>query len=544
MTIPVKSTLKRIFGDLPLTAEVYWHLRQSGEPLNESFSLRQLEEGLPEWRSQALEMAEKSPSGKRILIFSALHYWISHTTLLGLGLAGMGHEVVLAYLPYGKWQKLIDRFDLRRQNIYARSVLSKASPLVKATSFLNGKINKALPEALETAVQAISLRDTQYTLQVEDVDLDSDLYRLRLERNTEAACAALAWIQANRPNVVIIPNGSILEFGAVYQVVSYLNETLYRLPVVTYEFGEQRQRVWLARDAEVMRQQTDDLWTVRSGQKLTSEQIGQVRTLFSSRQDASLWENFARRWQGVPSVGGEQVRSALGLDSRPIVLLATNVIGDSLTLGRQVFSDSMTEWLESTAQYFAQRSDVQLVIRIHPGELITKGPSVADVVERVLPGHPEHIHLIPVDAQINTYDIVEIADLGLVYTTTVGMEMAMRGIPVIVIGQTHYRNKGFTLDPDSWDSYFEVLGQVLSNPTDFHLSKAQVERAWEYAYRFFFEYPHPFPWHLVHMWDDVKTWSVGRVLDPEGQELFGDTFRYLVGEPVDWSNSVRDKIGL
>ena len=48
----------------------------------------------------------------------------------------------------------------------------------------------------------------------------------------------------------------------------------------------------------------------------------------------------ARRWQGVPSEGGEKVRPALGLDERPIVLLATNVIGDSLTLGRQVFSNS------------------------------------------------------------------------------------------------------------------------------------------------------------------------------------------------------------
>jgi hypothetical protein len=70
---------------------------------------------------------------------------------------------------------------------------------------------------------------------------------------------------------------------------------------------------------------------------------------------------------------------------------------------------------------------VQLVVRIHPGELITKGPSVADVVRKVLPELPEHIHLVPAEAQINTYDIVEIAQLGLVYTTTVGMEMAMSG---------------------------------------------------------------------------------------------------------------------
>ena len=47
------------------------------------------------------------------------------------------------------------------------------------------------------------------------------------------------------------------------------------------------------------------------------------------------------------------------------------------------------------------------------------------------------------------HDLVETAGLGLVYTTTVGLEMAMSGVPVIVIGQTHYRGKGFSLDPDS-----------------------------------------------------------------------------------------------
>jgi hypothetical protein len=276
------------------------------------------------------------------------------------------------------------------------------------------------------------------------------------------------------------------------------------------------------------------MWLARQDQPLTEEQWAQVKQLFAARQRASLFENFARRWQGVPSEGGAKVRQALGLDERPVVLLATNVIGDSLTLGRQVFSDSMTGWLERSVEYFAGRPDVQFVARIHPGELITKGSSVADVVRRVLPELPEHIHLVPADAKINTYDIVEIADLGLVYTTTVGMEMAMSGVPVIAVGNTHYRGKGFTLDPGTWEAYFETLSMVLDRPADYRLTKEQVERAWRYAYRFFFDYPQPFPWHLLHMRKDLEEWPVERVLSLEGQEQFGKTFRYLAGEMIAW----------
>jgi hypothetical protein len=532
-----KQDIKNILGQIPLTAEAYWYLRQPGKPVTPEFTLGHLEQLLPEWRTQvmasqyytSISQSVKTSRRKKVFIFGTLRYWIEHATLLGMALAGFGHTITLSYLPYARWQEPIDPFNLRRQNLYAESVLTKASPLLKVVPLLNVSKSSQLPTELIRLVELVSLRDTQYTLQVEEVSLDSDLYKLRLQRNHAAACAALAYLSKHKPDVVILPNGTILEFGVIYQVARYLG-----FPVVTYEFGEQRDRIWLAQNAEVMRQETGDLWQSRKDQALSQEQLGQVRKLFASRQRASLWKNFARRWQGVPSEGGEQVRRTLGLDGRPVVLLATNVIGDSLTLGRQVFSDSMTEWLERTVVYFASHPEAQLVARIHPGELITKGPSVADVVHKALPAIPENIHLVPADAKVNTYDLVEIADLGLVYTTTVGMEMAMSAVPVIVVGNTHYRNKGFTLDPESWQGYFELLTKVLADPSQYRLSQDEVGQAWNYAYRFFFDYPHPFPWHLLHIWKDLETWPLSRLLGEEGMATYHQTFKHMVGEPVIW----------
>jgi hypothetical protein len=306
---------------------------------------------------------------------------------------------------------------------------------------------------------------------------------------------------------------------------------------VTYEFGEQRQRIWLAHDGEVMRQETGDLWEVRRDTHLNDRQWDQIRLLFASRQSASLWENFSRLWQGVPTQGGEQARQALGLDGRPVILLTANVIGDSLTLGRQAFSQSMTEWLERTLAHLAARPDVQLVVRIHPGERYTRGPSVAGVVERTLPDLPENIHLVQASDPVNTYDLVELACLGLVYTTTAGLEMAMSGVPVVVAGQTHYRGKGFTYDPDSWESYFDLLEQMIAAPDLFRLTRPQVEQAWNYAYRFFFEYPLPFPWHLRFFWEEFEPWSFTKVLSDEGQAHFGEAFRCLSGERRNWSRA-------
>lgn len=525
-----KTTAKKILGDLPLTADIYWLFRQSEDPPTKTFYLNKLEEALPSWVDQVTKSDKFSQPGKRVLIFAALHYWISHAALLGAALSGLGHKVVMAYLPYAKWQEPINRFDLRRQNLYARSVLSKGAPILEAVSLLDVKnIGEPLPKPLEEAVEEISLRDTQYTLQVEEINQDSDLYRLRMERNTKAASTSLSWMKANSPQVVIVPNGSILEMGIVYRVARYLG-----IPTISYEFGEQRNRIWLAQDKEVMRQETDELWAICKDRQLTEDEWGKVRDLFDSRQKADLWKNFSRRWQVTPSQGGDQVRQSLGLDARPVVLLAANVIGDSLTLGRQYFSRNMTEWLERTVRYFADHSDLQLVVRIHPGERYTKGPSVAALVNEALPTIPENIHLISANDQINTYDLLEISDLGLVYTTTVGLELAMSGIPVVVAGHTHYRDKGFTIDPSSWEDYFRILDQFAQDPQRYQLTPEKVDISWRYAFRFFFDYPAPFPWPMPRFWKELEIWPIERVLSKEGLAQYGDTFQYLVGETRQW----------
>lgn len=525
-----KRIIKDFLGEIPLSVELFWLLRQRSFAPAGRFRLNALQANLPEACAQVRPLAQNAPRGKQIFIFATLHYWIEHAVLLGLALAGQGHKVTLAYLPYGEWQKPISRFDLRRQNLYAHHVLREATPLLNIVSLMDvHALFQTLPAELNAAVDEVTGFDTQYTLQTETVDKASALYKLRHERNTAAARSAYSWLKAHRPDVVILPNGTIQELGAVYQVARHL-----KLPAVTYEFGDQRERIWIAQDRQVMRQETDALWKARRDHPLSAEEQGRIQSLFVARQQGRVWENFVRLWQGVPAQGGQEVRAALSLDERPVVLLATNVLGDSLTLGRQVFSQGMGDWLSRTVQYFAQKSDVQLVVRVHPGELLTHGTSMVDVIKEALPSLPENIHIVGPGDKINTYDLVDITSLGLVFTTTVGMEMAMSGIPVIVAGQTHYRERGFTYDPASWDQYFEMLAGLLAGRPVARLDSGRIDLAWQYAYRFFFDYPLVFPWHLVKVWEDYKVRPLAYVLGSEGREKYGRTFSYLAGQPVEW----------
>ena len=119
-----------------------------------------------------------------------------------------------------------------------------------------------LPDKLRGDIEQISLWDTQYTLMREEVDMnnpsDRAVYDLRLERNTFAARAALEWMQANQPDVVLVPNGLILEMGIVFRTARYLN-----IPTMTFEFNDQREQIWLAQNSSIMRQETDYLVEAR-----------------------------------------------------------------------------------------------------------------------------------------------------------------------------------------------------------------------------------------------------------------------------------------
>lgn len=523
-----RETMRQLLGEIPFVADLHWMLRQRNRPRREHFSLERLRHSLPAARQFVEPLFRQAPLGKRVLFFATLHYWIEQSAFISLVLAAYGHRVTLMTLPYAEWHHRVDRFTQRQRLLHTRHMLAALEPLVEHQPMPEVRDLPDLPSALREAIEEVTLWDLQYTLMQEEIDLDVPEHRvlleLRRERNTLAARAALGWIERHRPQVVLIPNGLILEMGAVFRAAQFLG-----VPTVTFEFNDQREQIWLAHNSPIMQQETDVFWPQWRSQPLTEEMYQRVADLENARRGARVWGKSQRLWQYVSAQGGESLRHRLGLDDRPVVVLAANVLGDSLTLGRNLFAPSMSEWIRRTVRYFAERPQAQLVIRVHPGEtLVPQAKSMATVVREALPVLPPHIHLVQASDPVNTYDLLEIADLALTYTTTVGMEAAMNGVPVIVCGKTHYRGRGFTLDPNSWEEYFDLLERVLASPRDFRLDEAKQALAWTYAYHFFFDYPKPFPWRLLHFWEDLKVWPIERVLGAEGRGLFEPTFHRMV----------------
>lgn len=520
----MKTLLKRALAALPYASK--WVAGLQSRP-NTRFKLQQLADRMPD----LVTAVPSVPSTRgRLLLFAPLHYWIEQAVVLAFYYRAMGYTVTLAYLPYSSWEKPIEKYDLVRQDVYVRKVLEPAAGLIDVVSLLEVPA-AVLSEVAEKCVVRASESDYMYSMQCEDVDQKSPLYQLRMERNRAALASALTLVERLQPLRAIVPNGLVTELGIFYQACRLLG-----VPCTTYEFNDQREQIWLAQDDIVMRQDTTALWQHFKNTKLGPAQRNELAAFEAARRGGRVYGKGTRRWQETAASGTSELRSHMGLDERPVVLLATNVLGDSLTLGRNLFAKSMAEWISRSVQYFSRRSDLQLVVRVHPGEKLIKGPSAMRTITNALDVLPGNIHIVAPAEPINTYDLIDIADIGLVYTTTVGLEMALAGKPVVVCGATHYRGRGFTADPDTWENYFAKLDSLIASPHARQMSSSAVAAAWNYAYRFFFQYPQPFPWRLMHFWKDYAHWPLQRVLGADGRQQFGATFDCLAGGPFAWAS--------
>jgi hypothetical protein len=148
----------------------------------------------------------------------------------------------------------------------------------------------------------------------------------------------------------------------------------------------------------------------------------------------------------------------------PLFLCGTNVVGDSSILRRAVAFKNQKEWLEKLIAYFKAHPDLRLIIRAHPDEVWQRARvKIGDYAEGLAKGI-ENIHVVKGSEDINTYSLVERADIGLAWLSNIGIDMIIRGKPVIMAASPKYDDLGIVDVPKTQEEYFTKIDQTLENP--------------------------------------------------------------------------------
>jgi hypothetical protein len=219
-------------------------------------------------------------------------------------------------------------------------------------------------------------------------------------------------------------------------------------------------------------------------QPWTAAREGRLMDYLASRNEGSNdWISFHH----PPVESADGVLAELGVDrSRPVIGMLTNVAWDAQVHYPQRAFPDMLSWVLRTVEYFAARPELQLLVRVHPGEaqirIRSRQPVIAEV-RRAFPALPTNVFLVEPERLVSTYDLMAACDSVLIYGTKTGVELVARGIPVVVAGEAWIRGKGLTLDAATSAEYIALLDRL---PLGARLPPDQVRRARRYAHHFFF----------------------------------------------------------
>jgi len=278
-----------------------------------------------------------------------------------------------------------------------------------------------------------------------------------------------------RPDVVVLLNGLFLFESIVWELCRARG-----IEVVTYERAFVPETLVFSHGAPAGVYDFSDRYA-EERHPLASAEAAQLDAYLDQRRVGGAADQY---WQPT--------ETEWGTTGGRLVALFTNLTWDTAVLHRDLAFADIHEWLDAAVEYFRDRPADRLVIRVHPSEVHLPGKKTRDSLEdylaRRFPQLPSNVTVVSSSDPTSSYPLMEAADVGLVYTSTTGLELALRGTPVIVAGETHYRDKGFTIDVSDPDDFTAQLEKALADP---RAARPDVDAAREYAHFFFFRAPVP-----------------------------------------------------
>ena len=288
------------------------------------------------------------------------------------------------------------------------------------------------------------------------------------------ARAAQRIIDEYRPDVLVSVNGKFLQWApfiaaAAQRGIRYVTWEDFRAnpPGAIFACGD------IAHNTPL-----DGAWEEELKKPFPESARQQVREFFSGWTQGKLtpWGFYDENSVHDPGA----VRGTLGIGpDAPIVSLFPNLGWDGTSVALETAFDSMYDWLLATIEYARRRPDVQFVVRAHPHEVklpeqFRSETYVCAFLRQEVADLPRNVHLLEGDHPLSSYALAEASAVVMTYTSTLGVELPLRGIRPWVAAGAYYANKGFTLDLKSRGHMCELLD---ANHFDNRLSEREIELA-------------------------------------------------------------------
>lgn len=442
---------------------------------------------------------------RRIFMFCAYRGQFTIDLTFAALLLWRGHTVTFAYVP--KLRSPI-KMPLADHPSAPRYLEDSLAAVEKASGGRLSVVNLATYEDPAAPVdheflgrQAIS--DSVMRLQREMIDPgkpeDAEViayYRALGERAQRMAHGFLA-SRRDQFDLAVIGNGTTFEPANVCNVLLRQG-----IPLNTYEkFAFRNVRVINHGDDFRSFLDLDLVWNRKDELGYTGAYrdfaVKQARELVDARRRSSK-ATWAWSLQRSPTQSNLEALREAGVDpNKPFVLVCTNVPYDAGYDKLCTVFPSMREWLVHTVGLLVEQTDLQVVVRAHPGEAAHYGGKERSEDNLAAAGFRpnENLIIIPGDKSVNTYGLMETCKFGIVFSSTTGLEMAMMGKRVVVGADVYYGRRGFTIDAANQEDYARSVLELSRAKGDVSLSVRQSEDAALFHFVLHYAMQWPYPWH-------------------------------------------------
>ena len=163
------------------------------------------------------------------------------------------------------------------------------------------------------------------------------------------------------------------------------------------------------------------------------------------------------------------------------VALFTNLNFDTYVLGRNPIFNSMNQWLIETIKYWNENVEgIKLIARVHPGESKFLLPTIDFISDLISYQMSDKIILLDSDDDVNSYDLFSFIDYGICYSSTIGLEMILNKLPVIVAGDTFYNH--YIESVNDKKDYFNLIDRYNLNEITFTYNSDELYKYLYYLY--------------------------------------------------------------
>lgn len=279
-----------------------------------------------------------------------------------------------------------------------------------------------------------------------------DLLRRHILNLVTVAQGAYRVINLERPDAVVLNDTT---YG-MWAVVSEL-AMARGIPVYSY-YPLTKDRVVVSSDSPSVSMNFDQAFSTFREADLTAGERDQIYRWLSGNRGYVLQSTH----NGTEVVGDHSM--VLKVLNPKIAVMCPNVSWDAASLGKQVVFQTMVEWVLKTADWYAERPHLSLIVRSHPAENSKSMPDTAERVDEALLTHfrgelPANISISSGSEQENWLEFLQRMkpSVVMVNTSTAGLEAAISGVPTVVAGLAPYREMSFCEAASDPREYFEAI---------------------------------------------------------------------------------------